>query len=125
MSKVAKIVCVSLMTRVIVDENATDEEIVNVAKDNFKKKIEGELVENLEEIYDDEEIPFGEGHLDVYYQPDLEHVDVHRMIMNGEFNSFDVFRSKEKCREIFPFPKIIEYSGNDVENPNFVDNDWQ
>ena len=123
--KVAKLVAISLMTRVIVDEDATDEQIVQEAKKNFQAKLDNnELMDNLESIENDEEIPFGEGHLDVYFQPDLEHPDVHKMIMNGEFNSFDVFKSKEKCKKIFPFARIIEYSGNDIENPNFCDDDW-
>lgn len=58
--KVAKLVCVSLMTRVIVDENATDEQILEKSKANFIEKISTELGENLESITDDEEVPFEE-----------------------------------------------------------------
>ena len=59
--KVAKIVCVSLMTRVIVDENATEEQILEASRGNFIEKVNTELGENIEEISDDEEIPFGKG----------------------------------------------------------------
>lgn len=60
MKKVAKLVYVSLATRVIVDENASESEILEIAKNNFLGKIETELNEHLEEILDDEECPFDE-----------------------------------------------------------------
>ena len=56
----AKLVAVSLMTRVVVSDDATDEEILQSAKKNFLEKVETELSENLEFIEDDEEIPYGE-----------------------------------------------------------------
>jgi hypothetical protein len=60
MAKIAKLVTVSLMTRVVVDENATDEQILDQAKANFQEKIDNnELGDNLEEIVDDTECPFG------------------------------------------------------------------
>jgi hypothetical protein len=59
MAKVAKIVLVSFMTRVIVDEHATEEEIINAARPKIAEKVAAELGENIEEIYDDEECPFG------------------------------------------------------------------
>ena len=61
MAKVAKLVCFSLMTRVIVDENATDEEIVAAARPRIQARINNdELGENLESVEDDEELPYGE-----------------------------------------------------------------
>lgn len=60
MAKVAKLVIVSLLTRVIVEDTATDEEIVAQAKSGFQAKLDNnELMENLEEITDDKEAPFG------------------------------------------------------------------
>lgn len=58
MTKIAKLVCVSLMTRVIVDESATDEQILEQAKSQFITKVHTELHENLESIEDDEEMPY-------------------------------------------------------------------
>lgn len=58
--KVAKLVYFSLMTRVIVDEDATDEEIIKACYPNIQAKLNNhELGENLEDIEDDEEAPFG------------------------------------------------------------------
>lgn len=57
--KVAKLATVSFMTRVVVNENATNEEILNAARPKFAEKVATELGENLEEIVDDEECPFG------------------------------------------------------------------
>ena len=59
MTKVAKLVLVSLMTRVVVDENATDEQILDAARPNFIEKVNTELGENLEEITNDTECPYG------------------------------------------------------------------
>lgn len=58
--KVAKLVLVSLMTRVIVEEDATQEQILEAAKPQFIDKVKTDLADNLEEITDDEEVPYGE-----------------------------------------------------------------
>ena len=60
MSKVAKLVLVSFMTRVVVDETATDEQILDLARPKFLEKVIHELHENLEEIKDDTEMPYDE-----------------------------------------------------------------
>lgn len=56
--KVAKLVYLTLVTRVVVDENATDEQIIDVAKDRFIDQIEMEIDEHIEDIVDDEECPY-------------------------------------------------------------------
>jgi hypothetical protein len=58
MSKVAKLVSVSLMTRVIVDENASESEILELAGIKLSEKIQNELTEHLESIEDDIECPY-------------------------------------------------------------------
>lgn len=58
MGKVAKLVYVSLATRVIVNDDASDTEILEQARKAFLWKVNHELGENLEEIIDDEECPF-------------------------------------------------------------------
>lgn len=58
MVKISKLVMVSLMTRVIVDDSATDEEILRLAKPHFIDKINMELGEHLESIEDDSECPY-------------------------------------------------------------------
>jgi hypothetical protein len=58
MSKVAKLVYVSLATRVVVDANATDYQILESANPNFLEKVNTELGEHLEEIIDDKECPY-------------------------------------------------------------------
>jgi hypothetical protein len=61
MAKVAKLVYTSFVTRVIVDENATDDEIISVAKYKLHDIIIDEFSENLEKIVDDTECPYVEG----------------------------------------------------------------
>jgi uncharacterized protein YbcI len=61
MAKVAKLVLISLMTRVVVEDTATDEEIVEAARPQLVDKMRTDLHENIEEIIDDEEVPYGKG----------------------------------------------------------------
>lgn len=58
MAKVAKLVYMSMVTRVIVDEDATEDQIIQASKNSFIEKVLNELGENLEEITDDEEVPY-------------------------------------------------------------------
>ena len=60
MAKVAKLVEFSLLVRVIVDENATDDEIIKKAYPKVQDKIDSrELGDNMVSCKDDEECPFG------------------------------------------------------------------
>lgn len=56
--KVAKLVLWSPMTRVIVDEDATYDEIVEAAREKFLDKIKYEYLENIEDVIDDLEVPY-------------------------------------------------------------------
>ena len=56
--KVAKLIEVSLITRVIVDEDATDEEMLDTAREQIVEKAKYELYENITLIMDDEENPY-------------------------------------------------------------------
>jgi hypothetical protein len=60
MKKVARLVEFSLMTRVIVDENATEDQIIKASYKGIQDKIDNrELGDNLVENDLDEECPFG------------------------------------------------------------------
>jgi hypothetical protein len=60
--KTAKIIWVSLATRVIVDTNDSEEIVIEKAieqaKDKFIDKINNELYENIDEIFDDTDCPY-------------------------------------------------------------------
>jgi len=58
MAKVAKLVYVTMVTRVVVDEEATFEGIVKAAKPNLLEKVANELGDNVDEIIPDEEMPY-------------------------------------------------------------------
>ena len=58
----AMLVKVSLMTRVICNDDATDEEIIEKARYQLVEKVVNELDENVEEIEDDEECPYDPNH---------------------------------------------------------------
>jgi hypothetical protein len=57
--KVAKLVAVSMVTRIIIPENATDEDIKEKALPVFQERLNNEFFENLEFIELDEECPYG------------------------------------------------------------------
>ena len=59
----------------------------------------------------------------IYYQPDLsDEWDV----IGGDspIHSFEVFKSKKLVEELFPDSEIMEMSGNDVEHPSFIDEEF-
>lgn len=58
MAKVAKLVMVSFMTRVIVEDTASEAEILDRATPQLINKILSDLGENVEDITDDTECPF-------------------------------------------------------------------
>lgn len=65
MARVAKLVYVSLMTRVIVNDTDDEETIMKKARPQLVEKLEQEgLFDHVESIEDDEEIPFGKGYND-------------------------------------------------------------
>lgn len=138
MKKVAKLVTVVLTTRVVVDENASDENIFEAAREGLKTKAKEEMFENLDKIEDDTECPYGtfEGEkkgeftggsvlYPAYYQPDLEHPDLKHAILVREFSENDVFESKSLAEKVFPNVEIKTYFGDDIANPNYVDEDFK
>lgn len=56
----AKLVYLSLMTRVVVEDDADDEIVMDVARQKFADKIQYEYLENVEDIQDDLEVPYDE-----------------------------------------------------------------
>jgi hypothetical protein len=58
MSKVAKLVTITMKTRIIVDENASECDIIELASIRMSEKIQHEFNENLESIVDDIECPY-------------------------------------------------------------------
>ena len=59
MAKVAKLVLVSLMTRVVVDEDASYEDVIEAARPQLEATLRTDLFENIEEVFEDKECPFG------------------------------------------------------------------
>ena len=56
--KVAKLVLWSPISRVVVDEDASYEDIVEAAREKFAQKVKYEYLENVEDVIDDEECPY-------------------------------------------------------------------
>ena len=58
--KIAKLVYVSLATRVVVEYTTTQEEILELVIPRFVDKIINEISENLDDIVDDNVCPYNE-----------------------------------------------------------------
>lgn len=56
--KVSKLVYVTLLTRVIVEENATEQEIMEKAVPKLSENLMDSPFENIEKIVDDTEMPY-------------------------------------------------------------------
>lgn len=54
-----------------------------------------------------------------YYQPVLTEEEM----IQSDFYSFQVYRSKENAERDFPGKEIKEYFGDDIEDPTFVDDE--
>ena len=68
--KIAKLVSCSLMTRVIVEENATEDEVIRTSKHRFINIVNDSLGDNIETIEEDIECPYEEGEeYEVYWYP--------------------------------------------------------
>ena len=58
--KVAKLVTVSIVTRVIVNEDASELEIIESATENIINQVHNDLLDNIESIVEDTECPYNE-----------------------------------------------------------------
>jgi hypothetical protein len=67
MEKVAKLVTITMTTRVIVDENASESDVIEQASIKMSEKIQHEFNENLESIYEDTECPYDPEYDDEVY----------------------------------------------------------
>jgi hypothetical protein len=59
MAKVAKLVSVHLMVRIVVDDTATEEQIFKAARPKLIEAFYEDGMANLDEIKDDTECPYG------------------------------------------------------------------
>jgi hypothetical protein len=64
--KVAKLVRVSLVTRVIVDVDATEQEIMELAVPKLSENLMDSPFDSIDEIVDDVECPYEEEYIDIY-----------------------------------------------------------
>jgi hypothetical protein len=67
MGKVAKLVTITMKTRVIVDENASESDVIEQASIKMSEKIQHEFNENLESICEDTECPYDPEYDDEVY----------------------------------------------------------
>lgn len=90
MGKVAKLVMTSFCSRVVVDENASLEEILAAAKIKLQAVLDNnELGDNLEEVIDDEECP--ETSLDEQNEPLVQWLPVgwEHPIFNDDYSGLE------------------------------------
>jgi len=123
MTKVAKLVYVSFITRVVVDENATDDQIIEAAKPNLYEKVRLETYDNLEKIEDDTECPFGtfNEEVETFYQPETNEEGMIKGHEEEQCFSVEVWKSKELLMQTYPNCIPLTLTREDIENPCFVD----
>jgi hypothetical protein len=56
-----------------------------------------------------------------YYQPKFGPKGEPPFYEGVELYSFEVYKSKAECEKDFPNHEILEFSGDDIEDPTFVD----
>lgn len=83
----AKLVTVTLVTRVVCDDEASDEAIFELARHQLKQKAAEEMFENLESIEDDEADPYGsgEGEPEIYILPSC----YASALINGDYSGLE------------------------------------
>lgn len=99
------------MTRVVVDEDATEDQIVELAKEKFLEKIHNELYENIEEIEDDLEMPFDEN-----FDEDREQIFI--------FKTFTVKADKIELNKILRGQSLEERLGDNGRCEACGNNTW-
>lgn len=118
--KVAKLVYYSFVTRVVVEESATDDQIIQASRQNMVEKVQTCLGENLEEIDDDEECPFGTFDTD---EPTIDRVILnvqeqqYLMIGKGiptQVRKFDTFSDWDSIKDLNNEP-VFDVQIDEVE----------
>jgi hypothetical protein len=129
----AKLVYIDLLVRVIVPDNATDDEIMNAASDKALQESNWTWFnENVTEIKDDVECPYdpekyGDPKQPIGYQ--IESINGRHEIPE-EFHSFEILSERKadewmaddghsKLRDLY-WMKVPIYEG-DIEDPTFLD----
>jgi hypothetical protein len=96
--KVAKLVYVSLMTRVVVDENATEQEIMELAIPKLLENFMDSPFENLDDITDDLECPFEEEYLDIYGSVSDEIWKLYKDTVLNKYSIDGINQHDNECR---------------------------
>ncbi|HET6226036.1 MAG TPA: hypothetical protein VFF27_07135 [Bacteroidia bacterium] len=119
MAKIAKLVITTIITRVIVEDNATAEDIINAAKPKVIETINNDLIENVDDIIDDTECPYNmetDG-LSINDLPKLEESNDDRILVeNGDM--FD--GSRDQFADCF-----FSNATNEQISDWCRDNDWK
>lgn len=110
MKKVARLVEFSLRTRVVVDENATDDDIIKASYKGIQAKISNqELGDNLVEAELDEECPFGT------FDDDNPTID--RVILNSNTKEYLIVGKGMRTEKI-SFDEFEEWNSIDSRDGN-------
>lgn len=122
-NKKAYLVWVCLGTRIVADEETTDEEIMDAAREKLHRKFDQEPYDHFEDFEEDEEIPYGEGIIG--YQL----VDPQTNDPLDDMSSFEVFpieflnniiRNKGFSKDEY---EMIPIKEGDIENPTIISYD--
>jgi hypothetical protein len=107
MTKVAKLVEVSLLVRIIIDENATEDQIAEATYPKLQDKLNNrEVGDNIVSVEDDTEVPFGDAPDDITGEESFEERQPRMHFNDGDFCTScgtNVTGEQHKCK-----PSIIK-----------------
>ena len=108
MNKVAKLVEVSFTVRVIVNEDATEEQIIAASYDKLQDRLDNrEVGENIVDIQDDFEVPFDPEH-------DVDDGITNKMVENAShyLSDDDEISTREMIKRIMEHEDENDYIDN-------------
>ena len=107
-----------MKTEIILHVVVTVEDALPTAGQDFKQYIEGKM-QDCGSPYDVNLI--SETPQTEYYQPEFGDDDTLITPDGVELWSYYVYANKENAQKDFPDRKILSFSGDDIENPYFID----
>lgn len=92
---------------------------------NFGRKDIGlfEAQNQIDELFNPKSKVIDLNSIPIYYQPDFGDDDTLVTPDGTELWSYYVYASKERAQKDFPDRKILEFSGDDIEDPYFIDDE--
>ncbi len=90
--KVAKLVSITLMTRIVVEDTAKHHEIEEIARNRFINNLETDLSDNIDSIVDDLECPYIAAFNVTYFDETGEVIDTTQIDEKSKKLAWELFK---------------------------------